>query len=981
MLRIAQCTDSFLPVSDGVGRVAYAYARALAQRGNDVTVITPMTESGFRGRHTFEILDYLALSIPGSGRKAGVAALDLHYLARANAMRFDVIHTHSTGSAGLEAVRLADRLHVPLVGTFHPKYIREYLTSAQNERDTLLTKLFAFDYFSRCDEIWTTNEEARELLLERGFQGNIEVFDNGTELEPVGTEARQRAREAFHLTGAPVLLFAGSLERQKNLPRMLEAAAILKRRNVGFQLLVAGRGPDEAHIRERVRALNLTGTVRLLGYITDESLLGGLYAESALCLFPAQQISAGFVVREAAAQGTPSLVIAGSAPSSLIENGVNGLTCADTPESMADAIESYLAAPERMRRLSENARALPSVSWDAVMTRVEERYQALASLERMQLSRKRGMFRKEMEKVDLSLEKRAMDLIWMFLTQDTQHLYVYPHRLQQPPMQAKAERFPLPRSTPEAEGISSRAITALFDSIHSDEAACAQEMLILRNGKVIAEAAWAPYETTLPHQLYSMSKSVTATAIGMLVDEGGLDLDEKLCDIFFDKAPENENHPSWKLTVRHLLNMSTGSYFNEAGSAMGSDWVKEFLHTGVKFPAGTAFDYNSMNTYMLAAIIRRKTGQTLTEYLTPRLYEPLGIEAHPWETCPNGTEKGGWGLSLTMESVAKIGQLYLNKGRWETKSGARQLVSERWVEEAIRPQIETPKGEITFGYGHQIWMTARKGAFLFNGAFGQYMLAVPDRNALVVLFSGTSRLFANGGVLDQVTAALDTVQEPPLPPLPKDEAGRDALATTLNGLTVCYRPAYYNPSLSPLPMAEAARRLDGRVYAFPSNIGGVMPMILQSVHNNFTKGLTRAAFDLLDDGGLLVELAEGEETHRFVLAENRYSAGTVCQRGDTYAIRAAAQAALLEGDVLEINAVVHFIETPFTRLIQFVFTQDKLKITFDESPSIRDASEMMLELTGISRVQVVRNLMPLLKRDRMQHTLRTFTTVSVQGTL
>ena len=182
-------------------------------------------------------------------------------------------------------------------------------------------------------------------------------------------------------------------------------------------------------------------------------------------------------------------------------------------------------------------------------------------------------------------------------------------------------------------------------------------------------------------------------------------------------------------------------------------------------------------------------------------------------------------------------------------------------------------------------------------------------------------------------------------------------------------------------MTEAARRLDGRVYTFPSNIGGVMPMILQSVHNNFSTGLTRAAFDLLEDGALLVELAEGEETHRFVLAEDCYSPGTVCQRGDTYAIRTAAQAASLEGDGLQINAVVHFIETPFTRLIQFVFTQDKLKITFDESPSIRDASEMMLELTGISRAQVVRNLMPLLKRDRMQHTLRTFTTVSVQGTL
>ena len=247
-------------------------------------------------------------------------------------MRFDVIHTHSTGSAGMEAVRLADRMHVPLVGTFHPKYIREYLTSAQNERDSRLAKLFAFDYFSRCDEIWTTNEEARELLLERGFQGNIEVFDNGTELEPVDAEARRRAREEFHLSNlSPYCclraVWSGRRTCRACWKRRPSSSAGTSVSNCSWP----GAGRTRRISANACGPLNLTGTVRLLGYITDESLLGGLYAESALCLFPAQQISAGFVVREAAAQGTPSLVIAGSAPSSLIENGVNGLTCADTP--------------------------------------------------------------------------------------------------------------------------------------------------------------------------------------------------------------------------------------------------------------------------------------------------------------------------------------------------------------------------------------------------------------------------------------------------------------------------------------------------------------------------------------------------------------------------------------------------------------------------------------------------------------------------
>ncbi len=981
MLKIAQCTDSFLPVADGVGRVAHAYARLLSQRGHDVYVITPMVNDGYRGRYPFEILDYLALPVPGTLQKTGVAALDMHYLTRANTLQLDVVHTHSPGSAGMEAVRLADRLHVPLVGTFHPKYIREFLSAAEDDRQATLTKYFAFDYFSRCDEIWTVNREARDFLLERGFAGNVEVFDNGTELETAGERARLRARETFHLTDVPALFFSGSMEPQKNLPRVLEAAAILQRRGVRFQLLLTGRGPEEKRVKERVHALNLTGTVRFLGYITDETLLSGLYAESALCLFPAQGVSAGLIVREAAVQGTPSLVIAGSAPSALIENGVNGLTCGDTAEGMANAIEAYLNAPGRAREISLRAKEIAPVSWDAVIDRVVARYTELASMERTALKRKRGIFRKGLEKVDLTLEKRAMDLIWKFLTQDTQHLYVYPYKMQKPVFQPLPEERPLPRSDPETEGVASRAVVALIRAIDEDDAACAQEMMILRNGKVIAEAAWSPYETRLPHQLYSLSKSVTSTAVGMLIDEGGLRLDEKLCDIFFDKAPEDEQHPAYKMTVRHLLNMSTGSYFNEAGSAMGADWEREFLHAGVKFAAGTAFEYNSMNTYMLAAIVRRKTGRTLTEYLTPRLYEPLGILQHHWETCPNGTEKGGWGLSLNMEDVAKIGQLYLNKGRWETPDCVRQLVSERWIAEATQPQIDTPNGEITYGYGHQIWMTAKKGAFLFNGAFGQYMLALPDKNALVVLFSGTSRLFAQGGVLDQVTAALNTVQDAPLPKLPPDEKGTEMLRALLNELSVRYKRRYYSPVLRQIPIKALAQRLNGRVYGFPKNIGGVFPMILQSVHNNFTTGVDQIAFMETESGGLRIEFVEGAFTHRIAVGGDGLASVTMTQRDDSFETRVSVQTELLDAGACALHIAIHFIETPFTRLIRLLFSEDALKVTFDESPSIRDASEMMLELTGITRVQIVRNLLPLLKREKMQHTLRTFTTVSVQGTL
>ena len=980
MLKIAQCTDSFLPVHDGVSRVVNAYARGLASRGHEVYVVTPMVTQGYRGQYPYEILDYLALQLPGTGQtKAAIAQLDMHYLTRVNAHSFDIVHAHSPGSAGMEAVRLADKCRVPLIGTFHTKYMREYLLGDDDERQNQLAKFFAFDFFSRCDEIWTVSEEARAFLYERGFDGNIEVFDNGTELEPADEETRKRTRETLHLGSAPALLFAGSLDRQKNLPRVLEAAALLRRRGVNFQLLIAGRGPDEKHARTLAKELGLIGTVRFLGQVDDEALLSGLFAESALCLFPMQGISAGLVVREAAVQGTPSLVIAGSAPGTLITDGENGLTCGDTAESMADEIASYLGDPVRMARMREQARAIAPMSWDSVLDRVSARYEALAGLERASLKRKRGIFRKEMDKMDLTLEKRAMDMIWMFLTQDTQHLYAYSHRPQKPVCLPRADAEPLPRSTPEQEGISSRAINALLDSIHADKAACAQEIMILRNGKVIAEASWTPYDSRLPHQLYSLSKSITATAIGLLVEEGLLELDERLCDIFYDKAPENESLPAYRMTVRMLLNMSTGSYFNEAGSAMGADWERDFLHAQTKFEPGTAFDYNSMNTYMLAAILRRKTGESLTRYLEPRLYHPLGITEYYWETCPNGTEKGGWGLSLTPESVAKIGQLYLNKGVWHTPDGDVRLVPAHWIEEATQPQIETPHGEITYGYGHQIWMTARQGAFLFNGAFGQYMLALPDQNALVVLFSGTSRLFAQGGVLDQVTAALDSAGKEPLQP---DPMGADALHTTLSALSARYRAPFFDAAKRGVPLEEFIARLEGRVYSFEKNIGGLFPFILQSVHNNFTTGLTQIVFSRGEQGALTIEMVEGEWKHRFSLKEGGYTAATVSQRGDVFEARFTLQTELSDTGELSLNIVSHFIETPFTRLMRITLTgEDTIRIVFDESPSIRDASEMLMELTGMTRVEIVRNMLPLLKRERMQHTLRTFTTVTVQGKL
>ena len=168
--------------------------------------------------------------------------------------------------------------------------------------------------------------------------------------------------------------------------------------------------------------------------------------------------------------------------------------------------------------------------------------------------------------------------------------------------------------------------------------------------------------------------------------------------------------------------MASGVSFNETGAVAGSDWVKGFLEAGIHDSPGTKFEYNSMNSYMLSAVVTEITGETMMDYLRPRLWEPLGITKVFWETCPKGITKGGWGLFLTPEDAAKLGWLYRCKGVWN----GQQIIAQEWIEESVKKQIDTDEDGSSCGYGYQIWPKKREGSFNFNGMLGQNVLVYPD---------------------------------------------------------------------------------------------------------------------------------------------------------------------------------------------------------------------------------------------------------------
>ena len=337
--------------------------------------------------------------------------------------------------------------------------------------------------------------------------------------------------------------------------------------------------------------------------------------------------------------------------------------------------------------------------------------------------------------MELRNSVKTLNYVKKFLLRETDGILPYPVRVQKPVPRGHTGTS-LPRVAPAEAGVPPKAleefVRALAGPQHGTHTA-----LVARGGKVVCETQFAPYSLAHWHVTHSLAKSFVGTAIGMLRDEGKLSLDENIYDIFQKKLNTFNKIFRLKVTVENLLTMTSGVTFNESGIVSGNDWLTSYLNSSISGTPGENFQYNSLNTYVLSAIVTERTGQSLTEYLEPRLFAPLGITRYFWETCPKGITKGGWGLFLCTEDMAKLGQLYLQKGKWN----GQQIIPEFWVEVSTAKHKESIEG--TFGYGYQLWMEARPGSFEFNGMLGQNVIVYPDMNMVVVTNAGNNELFQN----------------------------------------------------------------------------------------------------------------------------------------------------------------------------------------------------------------------------------------------
>jgi CubicO group peptidase (beta-lactamase class C family) len=366
--------------------------------------------------------------------------------------------------------------------------------------------------------------------------------------------------------------------------------------------------------------------------------------------------------------------------------------------------------------------------------------------------------------------------------------------------QAAEPSSALPRSSPEAQGVASSAILAFveaadrdIDSLHS--------FMLLRHGHVVAEGWWSPYGADSPHELYSLSKSFTSTAVGLAIYEGKLSLDDPVLKFFQDDAPAHPSERLKSMRVSDLLRMSTGQQ-TEPSVRSAPNWAKTFLAHPVPHKPGTHFLYNTSATYMLSAIVQKATGTTVLDYLRPRLFEPLGIEHPTWGTSPQGVTLGGYGLSVRSEDIARFGQFYLQKGNWHDK----QIVPAAWVEAATARQTSNgsnPKSDWDQGYGYQFWR-CRHGIYRGDGAFGQYCIVMPEQDAVIAITSGVADMQS---VLNLVWDKLLPAMKPS--PLADDADARKRLEQKLGALALPLPAAYASN--------EQATRVSGRTYRIPKD--------------------------------------------------------------------------------------------------------------------------------------------------------------------
>lgn len=497
--------------------------------------------------------------------------------------------------------------------------------------------------------------------------------------------------------------------------------------------------------------------------------------------------------------------------------------------------------------------------------------------------------------------------------------------------------------TPESVGIPSGRIKKLVEDLDH----CGTEMhgiMIARHKKVCAAGWWAPFAPELVHGLQSMTKSILATAVGALVTDGLLDINSRVIDLVPEWMPEQPSEELKRLTVRHMLMMSSGC--RKTYPACRADWLKGFFAQPIEDEPGTVFHYDGTNTSAIGAIVSKITGKhSILDYLEERVFDKIGIDARriKWVKHPDGYCYCGGGAFARLEDILRLGLLYEQNGVWD----GERVLSEEWIREAASKQIHNNErsgvpeytDDSSSGYGYQIWMTKRPGTYYFSGAHGQYVLVMPDKHLVIAVNENIVEVLPKPGeirkpkavdvkeiVLGLLKEFGESLQDEPLP---EDENASEDLKRYLSCLS---RPRVVSANIP-----RDAFRFFGHSYELEENEISLLPGVYSSALKKFVLcttadgpvGVERLALKEFNGNDFLLELQVAGQIYQTpVGVDGLYRIGHFKVPGHPELPDQVLASGWWEEDTLHIT--INFIETCYSNQLSITRSGNAVTIVFDE---------------------------------------------------
>ncbi len=541
---------------------------------------------------------------------------------------------------------------------------------------------------------------------------------------------------------------------------------------------------------------------------------------------------------------------------------------------------------------------------------------------------------------------------------------------------------------PEQAGLTSDGLIELFRMISNTEGISPHAMLVLCDGKLVAKGEWAPYNAAYPHVSHSLCKSIVSMAVGCAISDGIIKLDETLGEWFTGYQMSNDIK---KITVHNLLTMTSGVKFNEPSAIISKNWVEEFLKSDVKFKAGSEFDYNSINTYMLTVMICQKTGKTLSEFLNDNLFKRMGITNYYWETCPKGYEKGGWGLYMSIYDYAKLGQLYLQNGIWK----GEQLISSEWISDSTSRQIVKVNTICNAGYGYHIWRTANNDGFMFSGMFGQSVYVFPKRNLVIAITAGSENVYPLCKTMDIISWYASNQRNFLKQPVQNSDIKYVNAAALRKGLErLNYgEPMYLPSSLSITQMMRfnlattcekdtlpaTARMLTGRRIMLERNTSGLLPILIQVMNGNFERGIEQIYFST-KDGVFFTTIFGGDSVTQIPVGFDRQVLYfDLLRGGESYHVGTRGWLTSDEDGTPVLKIMLSFIETSCTKYMKLFFHEKYIIMKFEEEPKLYNSIEEAFRHILPSKNKFESTLSAILESDMAEYKIKKFLEPKVNG--